>query len=317
MASGDPDAVRSIRVAARRARNLLRVAAPLVDDEWSAGLEAELRWLVDQLSEVRRLDARSRRVRSAARHLHRDDDRAHAEQLAGLLSELRAAAWDEAVVVLGSPRYRSTLEQLVSATAALPATARARRPAVAEGRRLVRPQWRRLHHAVGLVDAAGSDRPAADAAAADAAVAAADAVAAAADAAAADAAPDVDAAADAADAADAAGAAAADVAAALGAVRTLARRVRVAADLVAAVDDRGPARLAAALADVGDALGARSDALDAAAWLRAIAGDVTRAEAMVAGQLLVHELRAADRADARWRRAWDRADHRKATGWIG
>ena len=267
VASGDPDAVRSIRVAARRARNLLRVAAPLVDDEWSTGLRAELRWLVDQLGDVRRLDARSRRVRSAARHLVRDDDRVHAEQLTAILSELRSAAWAEAAVALGSPRYRSALEQLVSATAALPATGRAGRPAAAEGRRLVRPQWRRLHHAVGLVDAAGADPLGADAA--------------------------------------------------LGAVRTLARRVRVGADLVAAVDDRAPARLASALADVGDALGLRADALETAAWLRAIAGDVTRAEAMVAGQLLVHELRTADRADARWRRAWDRADHRKASGWIG
>lgn len=146
-ATGDPAAVAALRAATRRARNVLRLASPLLEGPWADQLADELGWLAASVRDVRRLDARQARLRRALDAAARRDPGAAVDlgELVDRLVAPRDAAWRSALEVLGSPRYRGLLEALARGAAAPPVLAPAAL-AVDVWPAVVDPEWRRLRH---------------------------------------------------------------------------------------------------------------------------------------------------------------------------
>ncbi|WBB81991.1 CYTH and CHAD domain-containing protein [Micromonospora sp. WMMD882] len=162
--AGDVDAVRRMRVGARRLRSDLRTFGPLVDPDWARPLRAELAWLGGVLGAVRDVEVLRGRLRStaAADPVSALDPDAVDRLDAALVArhERARTAVDEA---LRSPRYLALVESLVAATRAPRLTGRADRPAKKTLRRLVAKPWRRLtsgtkrHDGVDALDPIGPD----------------------------------------------------------------------------------------------------------------------------------------------------------------
>ncbi|MDQ1466352.1 MAG: hypothetical protein QOH10_767 [Actinomycetota bacterium] len=104
---------------------------------------------------------------------------------------------------------------------------------------------------------------------------------------------------------------------ALHALRIRAKRARYAVEAVAgAVGGKGPRKLAAALTDLQDVLGAHQDAVVAQAWLHDHTGDAGPTESYAAG-MLAGLLRAdAFAATAAVPGAWRRLNRRRSTAWM-
>ncbi len=110
----DVEDVHLLRVAARRARAVLRAARPLLDPDWSEPLRAELKWLGSSLGARRDLDVLLARLRAQVERLDQPE-RATAETLVNALEQERQTAQALAVEALSSPRYFSLLDMLESA----------------------------------------------------------------------------------------------------------------------------------------------------------------------------------------------------------
>jgi CHAD domain-containing protein len=113
---GGDDAVHKMRVAARRLRSALHTFAPLLDDQWTAGLRDELKWLADSLGQARDSEVQLERLLA-------DLERLPPELVVGpvrerLERELRgdlASGQGTALKTLRSERYVGLLERLVDA----------------------------------------------------------------------------------------------------------------------------------------------------------------------------------------------------------
>ncbi|MGB2874328.1 MAG: CHAD domain-containing protein, partial [Gaiellaceae bacterium] len=107
----DPEDVHRLRVAARRARAVLRAARPLLDPEWSEPLRAELKWLGGSLGPRRDLDVLVARLKDQIVELELPEQTA-AKALVDSLEHEREAAQALAVEALSSERYLQLLNAL-------------------------------------------------------------------------------------------------------------------------------------------------------------------------------------------------------------
>ena len=137
----DPEDVHGMRVAARRARAVLRAARPILDPEWSEPLRDELKWLGGALGRRRDLDVLVGRLRRQIDELEQPE-RTAAGALVDLLADERETAQAIALDALGSERYYTLLDGLEGA---------ARGPRVRRGevslRKLAQDEYKRLHKA--------------------------------------------------------------------------------------------------------------------------------------------------------------------------
>lgn len=144
----DPEGVHQARVAARRLRSDLKTFEPLLDSEWSAGIQAQLRWLIDELGAVRDSDIRRTKLQDVTvRHPEIDDDAAQ-----GVFQQVRLGRRRDRRRLLrhlGADRATELLDHLVAASAAPETVERAARPARDVMPKLVRKRWKRLDRAVG------------------------------------------------------------------------------------------------------------------------------------------------------------------------
>jgi CHAD domain-containing protein len=113
----DPEDVHRLRVAARRARAVLRAARPVLDPEWSEPLRAELKWLGGALGPRRDLDVLIARLRQQIAELDPPEQKA-AQTLVESLAAERKAAQTAAVEALADERYFRLLDALEAAARA-------------------------------------------------------------------------------------------------------------------------------------------------------------------------------------------------------
>jgi CHAD domain-containing protein len=107
----DPEDVHQMRVAARRARAVLRAARPILDRAASEPLRAELKWLGDSLAPVRDLDVMLEHLRGQVDALP-EDDRFPAERILQLLTAEHELARAQLIEALESHRYLTLLDRL-------------------------------------------------------------------------------------------------------------------------------------------------------------------------------------------------------------
>ena len=140
-----PDAVHQYRVAARRLRSVLQAFAPLVDEQWSNTLRAELGWIATTLSQSRDREVLEARLIDAIRTLPIDVDGAAAlvmiqRHLDAELDQANASVAE----AMASGRYRDLMAALQAAAAAPPTTELAERKAAKVLPPLVTRRWRKL-----------------------------------------------------------------------------------------------------------------------------------------------------------------------------
>ncbi|MEO8477626.1 MAG: CHAD domain-containing protein [Actinomycetota bacterium] len=111
----DPEGVHQARVATRRLRSDLRFFAPVLDVGWARGLRAELARYALELGLARDADVLLDVMIAAAATLPPRDE-PEAERLVGWLRRERGDIQDELLAAMRSRRYRSMLDDLVSAS---------------------------------------------------------------------------------------------------------------------------------------------------------------------------------------------------------
>ncbi|GAA3390993.1 CYTH and CHAD domain-containing protein [Cryptosporangium minutisporangium] len=111
---GEPDAVHQARVCCRRLRSDLRTFGPLVDREWAAPLDAELRWLAAALGGPRDAEVLRARLRSTA---ETDPlaplDAAVVARIDSILGDRQRTALKNLDAALTSDRYPALLDLLI------------------------------------------------------------------------------------------------------------------------------------------------------------------------------------------------------------
>jgi CHAD domain-containing protein len=108
----DPEDLHDLRVAVRRLRAILKVAAPPLDENWADTLRAELDWLGEALGPVRDLDVMLSYLRSS------DLEPADLDALAPIMKRLereRTTRRRALLTVMKSRRYLSLLDRLEDA----------------------------------------------------------------------------------------------------------------------------------------------------------------------------------------------------------
>jgi CHAD domain-containing protein len=110
----DLESVHRLRVAARRARAVLRAARPVLDRRWSEPLRAELKWFGGSLGPRRDLDVLLAHLRAEIAELEQPE-RTAAAMLTESLEHERESAQALAVEALSSDRYYRLLDELEAA----------------------------------------------------------------------------------------------------------------------------------------------------------------------------------------------------------
>ena len=110
----DPEDLHDLRVAVRRMRAILRLAAPPLDEAWATSLRDELKWLGNALGAVRDLDVLLEHLHTEQQSLPRDDAKAF-KPLLGRLERERAAKRKALLQVMRSARYSALLDRLEEA----------------------------------------------------------------------------------------------------------------------------------------------------------------------------------------------------------
>jgi inorganic triphosphatase YgiF len=101
----DPEGVHQMRVGLRRLRAAIALFADLLDDDETARIKAELKWLTGELGPARDLDVY---VTGNIKPLHRTlPAKRHIESLQGDLEARRKGAFDHAAKTVLSARYRA------------------------------------------------------------------------------------------------------------------------------------------------------------------------------------------------------------------
>ncbi|GAB2819954.1 CYTH and CHAD domain-containing protein [Actinoallomurus bryophytorum] len=141
LAESDDDSVHKMRVSIRRIRSILRTHRRLVEQARIPTLDAELKWLADELGEVRDLEVQG------ARFDRRLADLPGAHQSPAWLlamADEEHRARDRVRQTLLSQRYYDLLDALDAFLAAPPLNARAGRSAKKETPKLVARTWRKM-----------------------------------------------------------------------------------------------------------------------------------------------------------------------------
>ena len=135
------------RVAARRLRSDLKTFEPLLDSEWSAGIQEQLQWLIDELGAVRDSDVIGAKLRDVmVLHPEIDPDAARGVFHQVVLKRRRDRR--RLLRHLDETRATELLDQLVAASAAPATIKRAARPARVVMPKLVRKRWKRFDRAI-------------------------------------------------------------------------------------------------------------------------------------------------------------------------
>ena len=142
----DPEDLHDLRVAVRRLRAILKVAAPPLDGAWADDLRAELDWLGSALGEVRDLDVMLDQLREDRSTLGADERRAFAPILRRLQRQ-RTARRRSLLAAMESHRYTNLLDRLEDA---------ARRPRRDPRARRRRRSPRRSSRSFGRQDASSA-----------------------------------------------------------------------------------------------------------------------------------------------------------------
>jgi len=143
----DPEGVHRARVASRRMRSDLKTFEPLLDADWSAGLRAELEWLIDVLGAVRDIDVLGAKLRDVVdRHPEIDPDAV--DRVLHQVRLRRRRGRRRLLRHLGDERAMRLFDHLVIASAEPATLAPANRPARNVMPKLVRKRWKRLDRAI-------------------------------------------------------------------------------------------------------------------------------------------------------------------------
>jgi CHAD domain-containing protein len=144
---GDPEHVHQARVGTRRLRSHLRTFRPLLDRVWADALREELGWLAGELGAVRDREVLHERLLVLVGSLPPADVRP-AASLAAMLASDMAAARNELLEAMSTPRYFELIDRLVEAAARPVLNAEASEPAARALPALVVKPWRDLRRAV-------------------------------------------------------------------------------------------------------------------------------------------------------------------------
>lgn len=154
------DGVHQMRITARRLRSALAVCRPLLDGQTARHLEAELRWLGQELGDVRDLEVMRERLLAAVEAEPSSlPVRGMAQAVRSTLRADQRVAMARARTALDSPR-RIELQRTLEALLADPpfADGATRKPTKVLDRR-VRKAWRRLVERVQVADETQGDAP--------------------------------------------------------------------------------------------------------------------------------------------------------------
>lgn len=138
----DPEDLHDLRVAVRRLRAILKVAAPPLDEEWADNLRAELKWLGNPLGAVRDLDVLLAHLRTEQETFPRNEASAFNALLIRLERE-RTQKRKTLLNVMRTARYSALLDRLEEA--ARRPTTRSARPRV---EKVAAREFRKLRKAV-------------------------------------------------------------------------------------------------------------------------------------------------------------------------
>ncbi len=136
----EAEPIHQIRVGTRRLRAVLRIFADIMDEQWAAELEAELRWVAHLLGTVRDLDVLRERIRTAAKPRDR--------RAMIYVQRILASRHREAQAVMGeglkSGRFDSLLERLQAGALSPEVALQAGEPAVDVLLPELRNAWQKL-----------------------------------------------------------------------------------------------------------------------------------------------------------------------------
>ena len=153
---GLPDGVHQMRITARRLRSALAVSRPLLDEETARHLESELRWLGQELSEVRDLEVmRERLLDAVAAELPPVPVSAMTTAVRSTLRAGERAALRRAREALDSPRRTELQASLETLLGEPPLTDKASKKATKVLDRRIAKTWRRFATRVAAADKAG------------------------------------------------------------------------------------------------------------------------------------------------------------------
>lgn len=157
-----PDSIHQMRVATRRLRSVLETFEPLVEPGVTQPLEAELKWLADELGAARDAEVMRARVAAdvAAEREHHRVTATVARRIDGELARAEKAAFAEVIAALDSARYQQLVVALDELVTAPPLTERAARPARKELCKPVRAAARRVDRALAAAAAQEGDEDA-------------------------------------------------------------------------------------------------------------------------------------------------------------
>ncbi len=147
----DLEGVHQARVATRRLRSDLRTFGPLLESEWIATLDGDLRELAGCLGQVRDADVLGRRLRRVLAD-HPDQAGPAADRVLAELSGQRQQANDELLQRLDSTWTDQLLDRLVEAAADPRTAPQADDPAEDRLGPLVAKRWRQLRRQVRRLD---------------------------------------------------------------------------------------------------------------------------------------------------------------------
>jgi CHAD domain-containing protein len=141
----EPDAVHQARVCCRRMRSDLRTFGPLVDGEWAAPLDAELRWLAAVLGGSRDAEVLRARLKTTAASdsIAPLDDRA-LTRIDATLAERQQRALRSLKSALDSERYPALLDLLIETVRTPEAVELASQPAAWVLPAMVEAVWGKL-----------------------------------------------------------------------------------------------------------------------------------------------------------------------------
>ena len=128
-------------------RSDLKTFEPLLDSEWSASIQKQLRWLIDELGAVRDSDVIGAKLRDVMA-LHPEIDREAASGVFHQVLLKRRRDRRRLLKDLDDDRATELLDHLVAASAAPATVRRAARPAGDVMPKLVRKRWKRLDRAI-------------------------------------------------------------------------------------------------------------------------------------------------------------------------
>ncbi|MFI0449432.1 CHAD domain-containing protein [Actinomadura sp. 6N118] len=139
----EDDAVHQMRVATRRIRSALQSYRAILDRRHTDALRVELKWLADELGEVRDLEVLRMRFTERLEEIGENPSQSWLTEI----GRQEAAAYRRLNVTLKQPRYFALLDSLEALVTDPPLTDRAGRKATKELPGLVMRMWKKLARA--------------------------------------------------------------------------------------------------------------------------------------------------------------------------